>query len=104
MRALAVALLALATAPAIAGQPAPTVPNRTAVGPVVSPTIEIRAGHTAPHAIGSRGLGGGLWIGNPPVSARAPAQVPAFGLLPACSPGSGPCNFETSSPHQGGGD
>jgi len=104
MRALAFTLLALATPPAIAGQPAPTVPNRTAVGPVVSPTIEIRAGDTAPYAIRSGSLGGGLWIGNPHVSARAPAQAPASGLLSACSPGSGPCDFETSSPHQGGGE
>lgn len=104
MRALAFALLALAATPALAGEPAPTVPNRTAVGPFVSPAIEIRAGSAVPQAIGSGGLWGGLWIGNPHVSRRATAQGPAFGLLPPCSPGSGPCDFETSSPHQGGGE
>jgi len=104
MCVLAFVLLALVPIPAIAGQPAPTVPNRTAVGPFVSPNIEIRAGNAVPQAIGLGGLRGGLWIGNPHVSDRAPVQGPAFGLLPPCSPGSGPCDVETSSPHQGGGE
>lgn len=102
MRVLAIALLALAATPALAGEPAPTVPNRTAVGPFVSPSIEIRAGSAVSQAIGSGGIGGGLWIGNPHVSSRASAQGPAFGILPPCSPGSGPCDFETSSFDQGG--
>lgn len=99
MRALA-ALLAAVAAPALAGQPAPTAPNRTAVGPFVSSSIEFRAGHTAPQPAGP----GGLWIGNRTITGGAHAQAPAFGILPPCSPGSGPCDFETSSPHQGGGE
>lgn len=101
MRALALAAVLLAAAgPAAAGEPAPTVPNRTGVGPFVSPSIDVRAAHTAPQPAGPAGL----WIGNHTVAGGHAPQAPAFGLIPPCSPGSGPCGFETTSPNHSGGE
>jgi hypothetical protein len=101
MRPLVLAALLAATAlPALAGGPSPTVPNRTGVGPFVSPSIDVRAAHTAPQPAGPAGL----WIGNPTLMSDAHAQAPAFGVLPPCFPGSGPCDFETSSSQQSGGE
>jgi hypothetical protein len=85
------------------------VPNRTGVGPFVSPSIDIRAAHTALQPAGPAGL----WIGNPTLMsdtrAQVPtlmsdtqAQVPTFSVLPPCFPNSAPCNFETFTSPQGG--
>jgi hypothetical protein len=97
MRPLVLAALLAATAlPALAGGPSPTVPNRTGV----SPSIDVRAAHTAPQPAGPAGL----WIGNPTLMSDAQAPSPAFGVLAPCFPGSGPCDVATSSPQQGGGE
>jgi hypothetical protein len=72
MRALALAALLAATAlPALAGEPSPIVPNRTGIGPFVSPSIDIHAAHTVPQPAGPAGL----WIGNRTLMGSAPAQV-----------------------------
>ena len=92
------AALLVAALPAMAGEPSPAVPNRTSVGPFVSPSIDVRAANTAPQNAGPAGL----WIGNRTIAGGHAPQAPAFGLLPPCSPGSGPCNFETTFPDQGG--
>jgi hypothetical protein len=93
-----VALLSATALPALAGGPAPTVPNRTGVGPFVSPSIDIRAAHTALQPAGPAGL----WIGNPTLMSDTQAQVPTFSVLPPCFPNSAPCNFETFTSPQGG--
>jgi hypothetical protein len=73
MRVLALAaLLAAVAPPAAAGEPSHVVPNRTAVGPFVSPRIDIHAAQTAPKPAGPAGL----WIGNSTLMDNAPAQVP----------------------------
>ena len=95
-----VAALLVAALPATAGEPAPAVPDRTSVGPFVSPSIDVRAANAAPKNTGPAGL----WIGNRTIAGGHASQAPAFGLLPPCSPGSGPCNFETISPDQRGGE
>jgi len=108
MRVFSIAvLLAVTTLPALAGEPFPTVPNRTSVGPFVSPSLDIRASNTAPQPTGPAGL----WIGNRTLTGSTQISTGSTGstgsttsLFPSCFPGTSPCDFETSSFHYNGGD